>query len=252
MIFVRHAMPVLDPAVPPTAWHLGDEGRTAARLLRLPAGAHLVASNEPKAVETLQYAAPGTPVHQDPGFAEVHRPAAWQPNHRTLARAYVASTPTPDRSSPPLDRRGTPAPGGSNPSFGRPSTQAHSDSKPSLDQRGPQAPSGSSPPLDRPGPQSPNGASPSLDRPGGRTPGGRTPDGRTPDGWESPAEVVARFGAAVERHLARAAGRTLVVATHGMALTCWLAACGLIAVEPARFWEGLRFPDLIEIDLTRG
>ncbi|SNY45018.1 histidine phosphatase family protein [Paractinoplanes atraurantiacus] len=163
MIFVRHAMPVLDPAVPPARWHLGDEGRAAARLLRLPRDAYLVASDEPKAVETLRHAVPGAPVHQDPGFAEVHRPAAWQPDHRTLARAYVAGT-------------------------------------------------------------------------------------HVPDGWEPPAAVTARFDAAVDRHRARAGTRLLVVATHGMALTCWLTAHALITADPARFWAGLRFPDLIEID----
>ncbi|MFF5077729.1 histidine phosphatase family protein [Actinoplanes sp. NPDC000266] len=196
MIFVRHAMPALDPAVPPTAWHLGDEGRAAARRLHLPPDAYLVASDEPKAVETLRYAAPGAPVHQDPGFAEVHRPAVWQPDHHTLARAYVTG------SIPATALVHTPAPDSSNPASDHP-----------------------------------------------RAPAGR-PGARVPDGWEPPAEVVARFGAAVERHRTRAAGRPLVVATHGMALTCWLTAHALIAAEPARFWENLRFPDVIEIRST--
>ncbi|MEU8816914.1 histidine phosphatase family protein [Actinoplanes sp. NPDC048796] len=160
MIFVRHAMPTLDPATPPTAWPLSAQGRTAARALRLPERAYLVASDEPKAAETLRYAVPGAPVHQDPGFGEVRRPPAWQPDHRALARAYVAGT-------------------------------------------------------------------------------------HVPDGWEPPAAVTARFSAAVERHLTRAGNRTLVVATHGMALTCWLSTHALITGEPAEFWAALRFPDLV-------
>lgn len=58
-ILVRHAMPELDPQVPPEEWLLGERGRAAARHLAgvLPAGAYLVASQEPKAVETLRQAA---------------------------------------------------------------------------------------------------------------------------------------------------------------------------------------------------
>ncbi|XVV17447.1 hypothetical protein ACQP2X_24615 [Actinoplanes sp. CA-131856] len=205
MIFVRHAMPALDPAVPPTAWHLGDEGRAAARLLRLPPDAYLVASDEPKAVETLRHAVPGATVHQDPGFAEVHRPATWQPDHRALARAYIAA-----------QALGTPA----------------DDDEPEGAAAGPS-----------------HDVVPDSSKSPGRSGAGMPDSGEPgmPDSWEPPTAVVARFGAAVERHRARAAARPLVVATHGMALTCWLTAQGLITAEPARFWANLRFPDVIEI-----
>src|SRR5690606_13042358 len=36
------------------------------------------------------------------------------------------------------------------------------------------------------------------------------------------------------------------VGTHGMVLTAWLAAQGLIA-DAVAFWEALRFPDVVEI-----
>jgi broad specificity phosphatase PhoE len=69
-------------------------------------------------------------------------------------------------------------------------------------------------------------------------------DGVGHDGWEPHAEVSARFAAAVERHERLAAGRRLVVGTHGMALTVWLA--GRIRLDPGAFWAALDFPDLID------
>ena len=55
LVLVRHAMPDVRPEVPAREWHLGDDGRGAARNLgqMLPVGARLVASDEPKAIETL-------------------------------------------------------------------------------------------------------------------------------------------------------------------------------------------------------
>ncbi|MCP2322655.1 broad specificity phosphatase PhoE [Hamadaea flava] len=68
-------------------------------------------------------------------------------------------------------------------------------------------------------------------------------------GWESPADVVTRFGDAVADWRARAGSRPLVVASHGMALTLWLtAAIGL--ADPGGFWSALQLPDAFSVDLT--
>lgn len=76
-------------------------------------------------------------------------------------------------------------------------------------------------------------------------------DGVDHTGWEPRAGVVARFDAAVEDHLVRAAGRSLVVASHGMAMTLWLTArVGL--TSPGKFWSSLRFPDAVAVDLAAG
>lgn len=75
--------------------------------------------------------------------------------------------------------------------------------------------------------------------------------GECPDGWEPRERVIARFDAAVVRHASAAAGRgqTLVLGTHGLAPTVWMASRYELAPDPARFWAGLRFPDIVEIDL---
>jgi broad specificity phosphatase PhoE len=70
-------------------------------------------------------------------------------------------------------------------------------------------------------------------------------DGAEHPGWEPRLEVAARFEAAVENHVARAAGRPLVVASHGMVMT---ARIGLAA--PGLFWADLRLPDVIVVDLA--
>jgi broad specificity phosphatase PhoE len=76
--------------------------------------------------------------------------------------------------------------------------------------------------------------------------------GRLPDGWERQEDVVARFDAAVVHHaaLASAANRTLVIGTHGLATTLWLAGRFPLLPSPERFWERLRLPDLIDVDLV--
>ena len=67
--------------------------------------------------------------------------------------------------------------------------------------------------------------------------------------WEPRSAVVARFDAAVNDHWVRAAGRPLVVASHGMAMTLWLTArIGLDA--PGAFWSSLRLPDVLAVDLV--
>jgi broad specificity phosphatase PhoE len=68
-------------------------------------------------------------------------------------------------------------------------------------------------------------------------------------GWEPRDRVVARFDAGIRHWRARAATRPLVVATHGMAMTLWLADAVDLA-DPASFWADLRLPDVFEVDLT--
>jgi len=79
--------------------------------------------------------------------------------------------------------------------------------------------------------------------------GARPADG-VHDGWEVPAAVAARFEAAVARHAERAGRRTLVVGTHGMAMTVWLVT--RVDLDPAGIWAALRFPDMIDVDLAAG
>jgi broad specificity phosphatase PhoE len=172
LVLVRHAMPIVEPAVPAERWHLGPTGRAAARALRplVAAPAYYVASTEPKAVQTLQEIAGDTNVITDAELVEVRRPHLWSDDstYRGTARSYV--------------------------------------------------------------------------------------EGTRPDGWEPHDQVARRLDHAVTSHAAAAAvqGRTLVVGTHGMALTIWLASRYLLEPDPAQFWAALRFPDLIEIDLLQG
>ena len=172
LVLVRHAMPVIDPAVPPGRWQLGPDGRAAARDLRpLVVGpAYYVASTEPRAVQTLQEIAGRTGVRTGAGLVEVRRPHVWSDTstYRRTARSYV--------------------------------------------------------------------------------------EGTLPDGWEPHDRVVGRFDRAVARHAAAATAQaiTLIVGTHGMAATIWLASRYHLEPDPAQFWAALRFPDLIEVDLLRG
>jgi broad specificity phosphatase PhoE len=68
-------------------------------------------------------------------------------------------------------------------------------------------------------------------------------------GWEPREQVVARFDAGIKHWRLRAATRPLVVATHGMALTLWLADAVDLA-DPTSFWDGLRLPDMFEVNLA--
>jgi broad specificity phosphatase PhoE len=129
-----------------------------------------VASDEPKAAETLREIAGRLVVATDSGFREVQRPHVWSSagDYRALARAYV--------------------------------------------------------------------------------------DGAEHDGWEAHAAVVRRFGDAVARHaeLAAAVGGTLIIGTHGLAATVWLASLLPVRPSPAQFWLGLRLLDVVEVDLVAG
>lgn len=66
-------------------------------------------------------------------------------------------------------------------------------------------------------------------------------------GWEKPDAAAQRFHDGLLAH----AAEHLVVGTHGMVLTAWLVARGLVpdgqgAVE---FWDALRLPDVIDLEL---
>jgi broad specificity phosphatase PhoE len=67
-------------------------------------------------------------------------------------------------------------------------------------------------------------------------------------GWETRAAVAVRFDSGVRHWHALAGTRPLVIASHGMAMTLWLSATVRIA-DPGGFWAGLRFPDVLEVDL---
>lgn len=172
LVLVRHAMPEQVPEVRSERWQLGDAGRASARSLRssIPETAYLVASDEPKAIQTLQELGDRREVAIDAGFGEVRRPYVWLDgyDYRSTARAYV--------------------------------------------------------------------------------------EGVCHDGWEPHAQVAERFAQAVARHagVAAATGRTLVIGTHGLAPTVWLTGVVQLLPSPGQFWEDLRFPDVIDVDLAAG
>jgi broad specificity phosphatase PhoE len=167
LVLVRHAMPAVEPEIPAERWELGEQGRAASRALAaaLPQPGYFVASNEPKAIQTVQEMSAGLEVVPDPGFREVRRPHRWSDDYRAQARAYV--------------------------------------------------------------------------------------EGECNEGWEPHAEVVARFEAALSRHARVAATRQqiLIVGTHGLAPTVWLASRLRLVPTIGAFWASLRFPDLIDVDL---
>lgn len=71
------------------------------------------------------------------------------------------------------------------------------------------------------------------------------------DGWELQEAVAARFGEAVRKHERLAGGRPLVVASHGMSMTVWLVAAGVVdAAGAGDFWKALRLPDCWRVDLS--
>lgn len=78
--------------------------------------------------------------------------------------------------------------------------------------------------------------------------------GPLPTGWEPQRQVARRFDRAVAVHAAAAATRasTLVIGTHGLAPTIWLASRLRLEPDPERFWMALSFPDLIAVDLLGG
>jgi broad specificity phosphatase PhoE len=66
-------------------------------------------------------------------------------------------------------------------------------------------------------------------------------------GWEPHESVVARFDAAIA---AVNADGDVVIATHGLAPSLWLASRTAIDIVP--FWEALTFPDAWRLDLDSG
>jgi broad specificity phosphatase PhoE len=82
-------MPATDPTVAPHEWPLCEEGRGAAAALRLPTDGYLVASDEPKAWQTLE-AGRSVPVIRDARFGEVRRQGEpWHGPYRELRRSYL-------------------------------------------------------------------------------------------------------------------------------------------------------------------
>lgn len=81
-------MPAHGPGTPARDWVLAPEGEVAAQALcrRLPDGARLIASSEPKAIATVQ---PAGPVIPDRRFDEITRVEAYDDDFRTQRRAYV-------------------------------------------------------------------------------------------------------------------------------------------------------------------
>jgi broad specificity phosphatase PhoE len=74
-------------------------------------------------------------------------------------------------------------------------------------------------------------------------------NGANHPGWEPRQQVAERFDTGINFWHPRADPQPLVIATHGMAMTLWLAAI-MDIVDPAGFWADLRLPDIIEVNLA--
>lgn len=102
LIFVRHAMPLVDPSLPAREWPLSDEGRLAARRLDLtvPAEARVLASTEAKAIQTVSLVTdtPRDRVLTDSGFDEVRREEPIDEGYADRRAAWVRGEPD-DRHS---------------------------------------------------------------------------------------------------------------------------------------------------------
>lgn len=61
-------------------------------------------------------------------------------------------------------------------------------------------------------------------------------------GWETPPQAAERFQAGLD-----AIEGDVVVATHGMVMTAWLVACGIVEPGAAAgaYWASLTFPALV-------
>lgn len=94
-VYVRHAMAVSDPDLPPSRWDLGAAGRAAAKDLaaRLEVNrpvAALITSPEPKAVGTAEPIAErfGVDLHLDDRLVEARRPWVGK-DYRAVAHRYL-------------------------------------------------------------------------------------------------------------------------------------------------------------------
>lgn len=72
--------------------------------------------------------------------------------------------------------------------------------------------------------------------------------GELPDGWEPHAQVAARVAASVGDAMRTAAGRQVVVVSHGLALSVHLGERLGVAFDRESFWSGLTFPDAWALD----
>lgn len=71
--------------------------------------------------------------------------------------------------------------------------------------------------------------------------------------WEERDLVAARFDAGVTDWLFRAGDQPVVIASHGLALTVWLLAVGVVPAERAgTFWSALGFPDVLTLHADGG
>ncbi|MGP5052516.1 histidine phosphatase family protein [Brachybacterium sp. JB7] len=67
-------------------------------------------------------------------------------------------------------------------------------------------------------------------------------------GWETLEEAARRFGDAVQEH----PDEDLLIATHGMVMTAWLAGIGALRQgrSAADYWDALPFPSLVTIRIS--
>lgn len=73
-------------------------------------------------------------------------------------------------------------------------------------------------------------------------------EGSVIPGWETMRGAAERFEAAVHDAQPSAAGRPVVIASHGMVITSWLVHRELVAPGDAGgYWEALSFPDCLII-----
>ncbi len=85
-------MPAVQRDASAERWGLDDQGRAASRALSaaMTEPAYYVASDEPKALQTLQEMAAGQGVVLEPAFREVRRPHRWSEDYPQQARAYLS------------------------------------------------------------------------------------------------------------------------------------------------------------------
>lgn len=74
--------------------------------------------------------------------------------------------------------------------------------------------------------------------------------GELPDGWEPHHDVADRVAASVADATTAAAGRPVVVVSHGLALAVHLGERLGAAFDRESFWSGLTFPDAWALDIA--